>query len=527
MDALRKTPPHQTPRPFILPPEPVVTAPTTPRTPLPRDQKRSARPRLRPLLFILLTGFLLIAGLAAFILIKSVRSGEQMQFENATPHSFISQLKNFTSAFLSEKLPALKGEERGRINILLLGRAGEHYPGKNLTDTVMMMSINTETRQIALLSLPRDLYVPIGQSDYATKLNAVYQSGLSDGTGIEPLRQTIEEITGQPMDYFVTLDFDGFEKGIDTVGGIALDVVRDFNDPRYPGKNYSYEPFMIKKGWQTLDGATALKYVRERHNDPEGDFGRAKRQQQLIQAFKNKVFSLGTLFNVITVGRLIDTLGESVKTDMSLEDMARFLELSHTLDTKNVTNVVVDAWHKESLLRVSHLQVGDIAAFILVPRVGNWSELKEVSKNIFERNVAIERLQAVKNENATLTLFFMKGDQGAADKIAAFAREELGFSQVTVFPLPVVDNRPEKSIMGAHTGLTKPFSLDVLLEKFSLSEASLLPSDLPQKTPTDFTLIIGRDLREAFSITENTTGQSPEDDMTFSEALPPQPKRKK
>jgi hypothetical protein len=117
------------------------------------------------------------------------------------------------------------------------------------------------------------------------------------------MTDTVTEITGLPIHYFVILDFDGFEKIIDTVGGVRINAERDFLDTRYPGKNYGYETFQLSKGWHSLDGATALKYVRERHADPEGDFGRAKRQQETIRAVRDKVFSVPTFLNPVMISR--------------------------------------------------------------------------------------------------------------------------------------------------------------------------------------------------------------------------------
>lgn len=450
-----------------------------------------------------------------------------MQFENTSKTSFTTQLKNLTGLFFTEKQTLLRGEEEGRINVLLLGRAGEHYPGKNLTDTIMIMSINTQTKQVALLSLPRDLYVPIVDTGLYTKLNAIYQYGLTRDEGIAPLKKSLEAITGEPIHYFTTIDFDGFEKAVDTVGGISLDVVRDFSDTRYPGKNYSYETFTLKKGWQTLDGATALKYVRERHDDPEGDFGRAKRQQQVIQALKNKVFSLHTLFNVVTINHLLDTLGESIKTDMSLEDMARFLELTHTLDTKNITTIVIDAWKKESLLRVSHIQAGSIAAFILVPRVGNFSEIQNINANIFEQSNQEKRREAIKNESPTLALVYTPSDKSAAEEMARILKEEMGVAQIEMSPTLPLNKREEKSIIVEKVPLAKPFSINELLKKFSLSPSTSLPFTAENNTKNDFILVIGEDLSESLSLTEAAANQTLEDETTFSEPLPPQPKKKK
>lgn len=525
MDDIRKNHVPVKPRPFQLSNSEPVSFDTHASSDLSPTQKPTSPWRGR---LILLGSALLLFLLAfGFLLFEGLSLGERMQFQNTTSRSFVAELKHLTSSFFGEHSQSLRGEAEGRINILLLGRAGEHYPGKNLTDTVMIMSIAPKTKQVALLSLPRDLYVPIIDTHSYTKLNSLYQYGLSNQEDVDPLKKTIEHITGEPVHYFATIDFDGYEKIVDTLGGIAVDVPRDFKDTRYPGKNYSYETFEIKKGWQTLDGATALKYVRERHADPEGDFGRAKRQQQVIQAIRSKAFSLGTLFNIVTVNKLVDTLGESIKTDMSIGDMARFLELARTIDTKNVTTVVIDAWKKESLLRVSHIQVGNIAAFILVPRVGNWNEIIDVSHTIFKRDELTKRKQAIQNEQSTVTLYAKPTDREATEKIATLLREELGFSQVSIIPLSSLDKRSEESIMVGETRLDKPYSLDELLKRFSLiksADSALLPAP-KGNTKSDFSIIIGTDLADAFSLSE-TPMDSTLEDTSFSEPLPPQPKKK-
>ncbi len=520
MDDIRTTQKDRGPRPFVLP--------DTGGGGLPPVQTPRHRPRTRrlwPALMIL--GALILFGVG-FVLYQGLALGERMQFSQVSPRSFVTSLQALSRAYLQDESLPLKGAEGGRINILLLGRAGEHYPGKNLTDTVMIMSLDLKDKRVALLSLPRDLYVPIGQSGFYTKLNSVYQYGLSNEEGVEPLRESITTITGLPIHYFFTLDFDGFEKVVDTLGGISVDVPRDMYDTRYPGKNYSYETFEIKRGWQTLDGATALKYVRERHADPEGDFGRAKRQQQVIQAIKNKTLSLGTLFNIVTLHRLVDTLGDSIKTDMPTEDMTRFFELAKSLDTQNINTTVIDAWKKDSLLRVSHVQVGAVSAFILVPRVGNWSEITDVSRNIFDRDALEKRKQAIRAEAPTLTLYAKPIDREVTAKIATLLRDELGFSEVTLVTIPALNTDFEESIMvkeSSRSALAKPFSLDELLKRFSPTEKATLPFTPTMPFQSDFALVIGTDLAEAFALPDTPTDLTPED-SSFSEPLPPQQRKK-
>lgn len=458
-------------------------------------------------------------GIITFFLYRSFSVGHTIQFENNTGDSFFSDVKRLTSSLIKTEVSPLRGEKEGRINILLLGRAGEHYPGKNLTDTIMIMSIDTMNKKVSLLSLPRDLYVSIPDTSLFTKINSLYQYGQNTGDGIAPLRKSLETITGQTIHYSFILDFDGFEKIVDALHGISVDIVRDFYDPRYPGKNYSYETFEIKKGWQTLDGATALKYVRERHNDPEGDFGRAKRQQQVIQAIKDKAFSLGTFFNIFTVNDVFTALGESIETDMSIDDMEKFLSLARKLDTKNVTSIVVDAWKKESLLRVSHIQVGSVTAFILVPRIGNWSEIRDISENIFHLDTIKDRQNNIKKEGASLTLIALSKDTALAQKMKTYIVEEMGFEDVTIVSSDTLKERPEESMIADRIGLQKPYSLDELMRKFSLKKEDSSP--LSQSDTSDFEITIGNDLADTLSLDDNLSSEVPEDN-SFPEVLPPQ-----
>src|SRR3989344_3528580 len=491
MDSLHKSPPQRPPAPAepqagypaypYLPPE---TAPDA-VTPAPQGSPRRLQSIILGICGIAL--FLLIAAVG-FFLYKGLSAGRSIQLDNIRSTSFFADMKHLATSLIQDKKRFLRGEKEGRINILLIGRAGERYPGRNLTDTVMVMSIDTQSRKIALLSLPRDLYAPVPDTVFSTKLNSLYQYGLSNQVGIDPLRASVETITGQKIDYFFILDFDGFEKAIDALGG-----------------------------------STALKYVRERHNDPEGDFGRAKRQQQVIQSIKDKAFSLGTFLNIFAVNDLFDALGESVKTDMSLDAMEGFLRLAKTLDTENITSIVIDAWQKESLLRVSHIQVGPIAAFILVPRTGNWNEIRDVSENIFRLDELKARHNRIASEQSTLTIIALPADALVAQKMKRLAIEEMEFSAVSLIPLSVLENRPEKSMLVDRSSLEKPFSLDELLKKFALTKADRLAVPLPAADTSDFVIVIGADLADTLSFDEDTSGIIP-DDSAFPEALPPQPR---
>ncbi len=417
---------------------------------------------------------------------------------NSSPKN-VSLLETIRSLTPQKSRLVLKNQNH-RINILLLGIAGEKKPGRNLTDTIMVVSVNTQTNQVAMLSIPRDLYVKIPKTNFQTKINAVYQYGLSNypasvQKSIQPLEKTIEKITSLPIDYWAVMNFDGFQKTIDAIGGINITNQRDILDTRYPGPNYSYETFELSKGFHHLNGAVALQYARMRHDDPEGDFGRAKRQQQVLQATKNKIFSTKTFLNVLVLNKLFNTLGNNLKTNIALNDLGGFLTLLKKVDTNNITNVVVDAWNKNSLLKVSHIFYGPIRAFILVPRVGNWSEVQELAQNIFNTDKLKHKRQAILQEQASVAIINESGTKQVAKNILSLLKNSFGYQKTFLI------NNPKKELVAKNTvyDLTngaKPFTLNELASKLPATVSYSLPTyyqPLIAHFKVDLVLILGQE----------------------------------
>jgi LCP family protein required for cell wall assembly len=515
MDIIRKAPnlpEHRPPRPSVG--AVVQASPRHGRTHVPpalpakaakepARNRTARRPPFRKLKALLFLGAFLILAWGGYFCWKIVSVSRTVRIDNA-PASALSDIRSLAGSFLASDRRPLRGEEDGRVNILLLGKAGERYPGRDLTDTVMVMSLDTRNRKVALLSLPRDLYVKAPGGFFQTKINAMYQYGLGREEGAEPVRQAVQDVTGLPLHYFFIIDFDGFEKVVDTLGGVNVEVMRDIYDPRYPGPNYSYQTFEIRKGWHKLDGATALKYVRERHDDPEGDFGRAKRQQQVIQAVKNKAFSLQTFANPATLDGLLDVLGESVRTDIAPDEIESFIALAKQTDTHNITNVVVDAWKPDSLLRVSHVQVGPTAMFILLPRVGNWSEVRDLAAHLFDLNALRRREEEMKKENATVAVVNLSDEPALTHKVRNLLKDSLHFTDVSVVVAPSSKNQDRSAIVDK-TGRSKPFTLDEMLKKFPAALEEQPAVDLPEKAAgSDFVFILGNDLKETLGFAEDS-----------------------
>jgi len=413
--------------------------------------------------------FLIIAFLGIsygiFIISKVYLTSKKVSLSDESV-SFLGTIKSFAKP---TSISNLKGAETGRINVLLLGIAGKGKPGQNLTDTIIILSINTKTNQVALLSIPRDLYVEVPEGHFWTKINSVYQYGINsspkdESAQINPLPEVVKDLTSLEMNYYAVLNFDGFKKMIDSIGGINVVSEKDLYDSRYPGPNYSYETFELEKGLHQMDGETALKYARVRHGDPEGDFGRAKRQQQVMQSFKNKFFSIGTFLNVFALNSFLNALGDNLKTNVSTDEMGSFLELSKKLDTQNINNMVLDAWNKDSLLKISRSAREAVGASALVPRIGNYNEIQELAQDIFDLNKIKRKREEISKENASVIIVNQSGDYSLTEKIKKLLSVNFDYKNIKV--KNTTDKTiADKTLVYDLTGGTKLFTLDELVKK--------------------------------------------------------------
>ncbi len=261
-------------------------------------------------------------------------------------------------------------ESSKRINALFLGMAGEGNNAPTLTDTLMVMSVNEKTKEGFLLSLPRDLLVKIPGNNTYTKINALYQEN-----GLDSVRTILNEITGLNFDYNIVIDLAGVKKIIDQVGGIDVFVENDIYDPAFPGPNNSYQSFTLKKGWQHLDGETALKYIRTRH-DPTGDFARMNRQQKVLIALKEKISSLHPLWNLAIIFDIWKTIKGHFQTNLSITNIKAFWKMAKDIDLEKIKFKALDP--TTELLIPDHAPLGDDVAYILKPKAGldNYQEIK-------------------------------------------------------------------------------------------------------------------------------------------------------
>jgi len=267
---------------------------------------------------------------------------------------------------------------KDRVNLLFLGIAGEGNSAPQLTDTILIINSSPKTENPIAISIPRDLLVKYPKQNYYTKINALYQGG-----GIEAITSKISTITGLEIDYYLVLDLNGVKNLIDKLGGIDIVVEKDVYDPKFPAEYNSFETFSLKKGDQHLNGETALKYIRTR-NDSEGDFGRIKRQQQVIGALKDKILELNFIWNFPKILGIWNTLQKNTNTNIGLTDIKYAWNLIKKINFSEIEfNVIAPPLVTSSTANLS----GETAS-VLIPKMGtnNYIEIKkyinELIKNL-------------------------------------------------------------------------------------------------------------------------------------------------
>jgi LCP family protein required for cell wall assembly len=316
-----------------------------------------------------------------------------------------------------------------RINILLLGVGGDGHDGPELTDTIILVSLDRQNKRIGLLSIPRDMAYPLGNGRFQ-KINAVnaYAEKQSPGRGAKLTAEAFHKLLDVRIDRVIRIDFKGFEKFIDALGGIDINVERAFSDNSFPtddtGPNpYKWTSVSFQKGWQHMDGARALIYVRSRHgtNGEGSDFARSRRQQLVLEALRTKLFSLGTLTNPKKVTDLWSSLSSNIQTDLTAWDALKLLPLAASFkDTTIKTRVLTDAIDGE--LVSANVE----GSFMLFPRKPDWSEIRAAAADPFTTKEEIAQ-QSRPGEHINLEIKNGTLRTGFASQVSA-KLESLGYS---------------------------------------------------------------------------------------------------
>lgn len=222
----------------------------------------------------------------------------------------------------------------GRVNMLLLGIPGGDHEGTDLTDTILVLSFHEKNKTLSMISLPRDIW----SDTLKDKVNSAYHYGelKKKGGGLILSKAVVSDMIGLPIQYALVLDFSGFRKVIDLVGGIEVNIPKSFTDPEFPipGKENDecsgdpefrcrYEPLHFEAGPLVMNGDLALKYVRSRHaeGDEGSDFARGRRQQEVLLALKSKLMSKDIYLNPGELEKLYGAFDEATDMDMNIGEL--------------------------------------------------------------------------------------------------------------------------------------------------------------------------------------------------------------
>jgi LCP family protein required for cell wall assembly len=478
------------------------------------DEPRPKRKKLFWLFFIILPIlFFASCGIRrSYTLAQWPSDAQNYDLKTLKPKNvgILQTVKNFILS--SDNI--LEGQKDDRVNILLLGIGGPGHDGPYLSDTNIILSIKPSTKEVAMISVPRDLGVKINGHG-VRKINSADAFGEAQepGQGGEYARQIFAENFGMDIPYYVRVDFKAFQEIIDEVGGVTVNVPRSFTDYEFPGPNFSYRTISYNAGVQAMKGQSALDFARSRHgNNGEGsDFARSRRQQLMISALKEKLLSFGTYTNPVHVQKILQSLSDHITTNLNFGQMMYLANLGKEADEK-IKMLVLD--NSETGFLKSY--IADSGAYMLVPKTGNFDDINLAIKNVFEENRAkIAQNLSVENKSVFPSgkIQILNGTWRAG--LAAKYQQQLqekGFSTlpagnspkrpIAVTTIYIVNSKISDDIISAlqkeikaQTEKNRPDWLSPNLNNSS-SSTELTNPNLKYNTEADIIIILGTDLSD-------------------------------
>jgi polyisoprenyl-teichoic acid--peptidoglycan teichoic acid transferase len=381
-----------------------------------------------------------------------------------------------------------------RVTILIIGLDYGDWAadrtGPSRSDTMMLLTIDPVTMTAGMLSVPRDMWVNIPGFGY-NKINAAYYLGdlySLPGGGIELAKKTVENFLGIDIQYYAQVEFTTFEKMIDTIGGVCLDIPEKMT----VGRTYEHQ-VVLQPGYQCLDGKSTLGYARNRYSE-NGDVDRAARQQQVIFAIRDKVIDPTNFLTLISQApTLYEELSSGIKTQMGINDILRLVMLAKDVKVENIQRGVIDyTMMSDGTTTINGEQAAILRPFPdkireLVDKIFGSGTLQPLATGTVE-----EKMQA---EAARVVVINGSGIAGMASRTSDFLKEQgmnvTAFGNTADYPDKYLTPFPNRTIIILHSG--KIYAMQYLMSLMQFNRAGQIIVDFDPEAPEDLVVALGSD----------------------------------
>lgn len=413
-------------------------------------------------------------------------NADPLSYSYPTPEPIIVGGTSVPTHYIAPKIEPTPVQWDGtkRVTVLLLGLDYRDWEAGDTprSDSMMLLTVDPLSKTAGILSIPRDMWTVIPGFDYY-KINTAYFLGERyqlPGGGPQLARETVENFLGVPIDYYAQIDFNAFVQFIDSLGGLDMKIKNPIKvDPVGPGNTVILEP-----GTQTLSGAVALAYARNRYTEYD-DFDRAARQQEVVMAIRNQVVNLNMLPTLVAKApELYQELSGGIRTNLTLDQIIRLAHLAEQIPVENITKGVIDT----HMVRFAKSPEG---LDILVPVPERIHMLRD---SIFAGSIIPEGRQLygddwaviLKEEGARVEISDASRVDGLGEKTAEYLRQK-GVNVTGVAPST---GSSTVTYIKNYTGMV--YTTRFLADLFEVDSYRIETKYIPD-SPMDITLMIGKD----------------------------------
>ncbi len=444
---------------------------------LPKEPAPPARKSKRGLKIVIGVIVAIVVIVGGLVLLRTTSLADKIFVGNN--QSLYSRITDLLSIGSGSKVI---GEQEGQVNVLLLGIGGPGHDGPYLTDTIILAQLRPGEQKATLTSIPRDYLVNTNEFGQG-RINAVFANAYNKNKDWNEAGQAtigvVEKMSGLKIPYFAVMDFDGFEKTIDLLGGVEVQIDNTFTDYTFPNNSGGYIPAVtFTEGIEQMNGERALIFARSRHAaGPEGsDFARGVRQQKIIQAAKTKVVSLNIVADAGKINELFTIVGEHFHTNLTPGEMIRLYTLTKDFGSENVTSISLDP--TTGLICSKILE--ESGAFVLTTCAGkNNQSIIDFFQNSFDTG-------ALMSEKAVVWL----ADSTVSQKLYKAAETELTGAGLTVYKVIYTGRPLEQTVV--YSVNQKAATLNLIKDRLVASEVSLAPPGIKvDPAKVDVIVILG------------------------------------